>query len=162
MEIVTEDLGSTDILERPIRVNNKDYVIREADGDTASKFRGMQMSHLKLSEGKAAGILPGLSESELYLAAKCLHEVIVDDTKGLTRRAVPLAVLKLWPDRITSRIFEIAQEISELKTPETADSLRKQINELQEKLDKLIADKEAGKEDDPAKNAQLKTADGIE
>lgn len=160
--VTTEDLGSTEIIERPIRVNGKDYVIREADGDTASQFRGQQMSHLKISEGKAAGILPGLSGSELFLASKCLFEVIPANDKGVTRRAVPLAVLKLWPDRITSRIFDIAQEISELKQVETIDSLRKKIAEYQKDLDKMLADRDAGKDEDPAKNEQEKTADGTE
>lgn len=155
----TVDMGSTEILEKRICVNGKDYVVREADGETASKFRGHQMSHLKLSEGKAAGIMPGLSDSELFLVSRCLFEVITTDAVqgvGFNRRAVPLAVVKLWPDRVTSKIFEIAQELSEFKKPETIESLNKQIAELQEKRDKLLADKEAGKsdEDDPAKNEQ--------
>lgn len=157
-----EDLGSTDILEVPKKINGKLYVVREADGDTAAQFRGMQMSHLKISEGKAAGILPGLSNSELFLVSKCLFEVIPPTDKGVTRRAVPLAVIKLWPDRITSRLFDVAQEISELKEVETIESLRKKIADHQKELDKLLAAKEAGKDEDPAKNEQEKTADGTE
>lgn len=154
METEVEDLGSTDIIERPVKVNNKNYVVVEADGDTASKFRGMQLSNFKISDGKAAGILPGLSDSELFLVSRCLFELFSDDKGTITRRAVPIAVIKLWPNRITSRIFEIAQEISELKEPETVEELRKQINELQAELDKKINDQQAGKEDDPAKNGQ--------
>lgn len=156
-ETVVEDLGSLDIIEKPVTIGGKDYIIREADGDTAAKFRGMQISHLKLTDGKASGINPGMSESELFLVSKTLYRKVPEATKenpNAVPTLVPLSVIRLWPDRITGRAFEIAQEISGLKTAETKESLLKQRAEIDKKLAEIAAKEEAGKDgEDDTKNS---------
>ena len=102
---------------------DKTYLLREASAGAAAKYRSTQAESMILGpDGKPTGI-KGVGEVQPLLVALCTV-----DEKG---RAVSVATVKSWPDRMVSRLFTIVKEISELdETEEDEDAVKNESEDI--------------------------------
>lgn len=108
------DFDDFTLQEEPVKLFGKNYVLREATGAAACKWRNDIFKSTKLGpDGKPVSV-DGLADSEPNLVSLCLFERY-DDGRGQTReRNVPLATIRGWPQRVVKRLFERAKDMSEL------------------------------------------------
>lgn len=133
--------------EIPVTVGGKKYVLREATGDAACRYRNALLKSTKLGpEGKPSHI-DGMADVEPLLVSLCLYE------KTDPERLVALHLVRSWPSRIQKALFAKVKEISELDERDTAETLEKQLAETQRKLAEL-------KNGDAAKNSHDATTAG--
>lgn len=131
------DLATIEITKN---IGGKTYVIREASGDAACRYRNAQSKALKYNDGKVVAS-EGLADVDPLLVSMCLFEIT--GPKGAEKYTpVPVAQIRAWPHRVQKYLVEKVKSISGLDLDETEESLEKQILELQEKLDKIKRDKE--------------------
>jgi hypothetical protein len=142
------------------------YVLREASGSAAIKWRSCQMKGLTLD--KATNQMTfgqsGIAESEAVLLSECLYHA---DKQGKVktlnngdydpRQLVSQKLIQSWPNRIMKRMYDELMRISpSLKeAEETVGSLDKQIAELHAKREALMNGQE-----DPYPNGQDDSTDG--
>jgi hypothetical protein len=134
------EFDTLDLRETPVKIAGKDYVLREANGEAARKFRNAVIKAARFNaEGKAER-LEGAADAELVLINECLV-----DASG---RKTPIAVLAGWPNRVLRALFQEAKRLSDLDEPES--SLADQEKDLAEKLERVRQKREAeGKPTDP-------------
>lgn len=143
-KMVFDDL---DLREVEVVIKNVNYILREADGATAAKYRSAAVQGSRFSQ-KTKDVLvgPGIGDVELVLLSGCL----LFKENG---RRVPEGTIRAWPSRIITQLFNRAKQISELEEDDdTIESLEAKISELQEKLSRL--------REDALGNAQSSTMDG--
>lgn len=144
----------------PVRVGPKDYILREASGDAACKWRNAITRVTRMQDGKVSSV-GDIADTEPLLISLCLFEIQRDkDGKPSSdppvadpKRPVSEKVIRTWPHRVQRALFDKARAISELEEKETAEDLEKKIADLQEKLAKL-------REGDGPKNGPSATTDG--
>jgi hypothetical protein len=105
---------SFDLTERtrPVTIGGRDYLIVEADSETAQEFHALVMGGCvltQMTEGNKIEKLAGIARSQNYLVSRCLKEIV----EG-RRKDIPLAVVSGWPHRITKPIYEECRKISGL------------------------------------------------
>ena len=105
------NFDSLSLIEVPVTIEGKRYVLREASGDVACKYRNALMTGTQM-EGKRVTKIGSMADAEPLLVAKCLFEVGEDE---LGRKAVNVGTVITWPNRIIKRLFKKVQEISDLK-----------------------------------------------
>ena len=98
---------SSELISFPITIDGNPYTVKEATSDAVAEWRNSQMRGMKLSDGKVSG-LSEVGQSEIVLVAHCVYD---DRNDG---NHVPIHVVKGWPDRITSVLFDRIKEISNL------------------------------------------------
>ena len=126
---MTETLIFNDLtpIEIPVSIEGVEYTLREASGDAACKYRNAMMACMQLADGKPVS-LRGLADVEPLLVSLCLF---VTETNKL----VPLHVIKTWPSRVITPLFEKAKEISELGEGANEPSEEAVKNEQYENMD---------------------------
>lgn len=93
--------------EQPVRVDGKDYVIRELDGQGLTKWRKMDGSTITVQEDGTASMTGiNIKDPEVELLSLCLF-----DDQG---RVVPRTLIQTWPSRALQGLFKIAQDVSGL------------------------------------------------
>lgn len=123
-----------DIVEIPVEIGGRKYVLREADGHTAAKYRDTITKSVKMTRGQVSGI-GGIAEAEPLLVSMCLFAE--DDEGGYTRK-ISLDTVKRWPSRIVKSLFTKAQEISGLKEEDDSlEGLKERRRELDEQIQEL-------------------------
>lgn len=155
---VTSDGFNFDGFEQkviPFRYKGVDYELREASEDAAAKYKNKLYTSTKWSADGQVRTMGNMGDLESFLIAMCLFRKDrikqKDNTEAEKWVSVPEATVRSWPRRMTKQLFDKINEISELDTDDTEESLEKEIALLQKKLQQL-RDKKAGK--DPAKNEQ--------
>ena len=134
--LIFEDLS---IVEVSVKIAGEDYILREANGDIAAKYRNAVAACTKIGTGGRLSELQGVGDVEPKLVAWCLFKQTA--TVGL--QAVPEATVRSWPNRIQRALFDRAKKIGHLEEePLTEEALRAKLKELQEKLDTLLVAKE--------------------
>lgn len=140
----------------PVRVNGKVlYWLHEASEGDAAKFTSARAKTARMVNGKVVGVEGG-GEIPSLLVSLCLYRAdsngemprLKDGSPDVSRR-IPQSVILSWKPRMVQRLFERAKTISELGEQETEESLLKQVEEINERLKELRAEKEEG---EPAKN----------
>jgi hypothetical protein len=128
----------------PVRVGNKQYVLREANGEATRRYHNALMKGARLdADGKPASF-GDMADAELVLLQACLC-----DGSG---RQLPMQTLACWPGRVLRPLFEKAQEISELKKGDDSEAglvkreeaLTKELGEVREKLARVRAPRQNG------------------
>lgn len=146
------DFSDLTPVEIPVKYQGVEYILTEADGAAAAKYRASMLKGMEISvddEGnRTTKHIAGISEVQPLLVSLCLK----DKVSG-TR--VPLETVKTWSERIIRKLFDKAKEISELD--EQSDDLPSLENQLAS-LQKRIADLRGGT--DPAKKLLASTTDG--
>lgn len=101
--------------EEPFKVKNKDgtitkYVVRELDGGGGETFQNAQLNCVKgIDKGGSFKSVSGLGSLEPLLVS--LSTYVVE-----TNKLVPIDIVKTWPKKMVTRLYDIAQELSELNT----------------------------------------------
>ena len=146
--------------EIAVRIGQKEYVLREANGEAARKFRNAVIKAARFGPDGRAERLEGAADAELVLINACLV-----DASG---RQTPISVLSGWKNSVLKALFNKAKEISDLG--ESDDSERgllesqkrrsKELEEVSSKLQRLKAAEDNGQETDPTAPPPLGTTAG--
>lgn len=109
---MTSQLNFADVslAEEHIPIGGKEYVLREASGGAATKYRNAVLACTILGVGGRAQTVKGMASVEPLLVSLCLFEVL---EKG--ERPVKLSVIEGWPARVQEALFERAKRISNLE-----------------------------------------------
>jgi hypothetical protein len=141
----------------PVTIGKKAYILREATGDDACKWRKYLFRSTKMEGGKPIMSMDTLADSEPLLLSYCMHEEYADKNGETKERKVDLQVIRAWPNRVIRPLFEKAKAISALDEQEqTEEQIVKKIEELKEKLTNI----REGSEGNRLKNLQTSTMDG--
>lgn len=125
------DFGDLAPIEVPCTIGGKKYTLREASGDAACKYRNALLKATKLgTDGKPTSI-DGMADAEPLLVSLCLFTA--------ENTAVPVQVVRSWPQRIQKRLFDEAKRISQLDERDTPASIEEKILKLQEERAKLLS-----------------------
>lgn len=141
---MTEDLQVSEmnfdedkLIEIPVSINHKKFILREANGEVAGKWRGSIVKHAIFDKGKAKQVGAGVAESDCFLVSLCLFEVIAGE-KETSYIPAKLDFVKRLRARTIKALFEKAKEIAELneeeEEEETLETLLLQKDELEKKI----------------------------
>jgi len=123
---------SLEPIREDVEIGGKQYVLTEASEKAAIRWRNHAVRAAKMRDGKVVA-MGDVAEMSVLLVQLCL-------TEKTTGKMVPLGVLESWPSRVVKALFERAKTISDLGEVEDAAAIRKQIVELEEKLEELEPD----------------------
>lgn len=147
-------------IEIPVTIGKERYILTEADGDAATRYRSASIRGVEMVIGedgsRTSRHLDQIAEVEPVLISRCLYIADPSNTDEFILRLdktgnpdnsylVPITVIKRLPSKMQKMLFERTKEISELSEVEDAPSLEKQIVKLQERLAKLKAKEEETK-----------------
>lgn len=155
----TIDFGTVGVKE--IQITNllgRDYVLREASGAAAIRYRSQQAEAIRTNEeGTPVGFNRGMIESEATLVGDCLYEVApVNGVPTVKGRPVGAGHVQTFPSHVLKTLYEKCREISNLD-PEDEESLAKQMEVLGKRIVEVRKRKAAG---DEAKNSPALTTAG--
>lgn len=100
--MVFEDVAPLTV---PVTIGKDEYVLKEASGDAACRWRNAQLRAARMVEGKITGV-GDIADTEPLLVSLCLFT-----REG---KPVPLATVRAWPNRVQKALFERAKAISHL------------------------------------------------
>lgn len=143
------DFGDTKLKERKYTVDGVKYLLREASGEVATAYQNAKLNYLKFGEKGKIDSAKGVANTEAYLVSMCLFT-------AADNKAVPIAIIKAWPNRIQKTLFKVAKEIGEIDADD--DKTVKELESELADLEKKLADLKEGTT--PAKNEQSDTTDG--
>lgn len=145
IDLTPLDFDDTELIELPVRIKDKTYTLREANGEASIAYQNASAASLVWKDGKIAGT-KGAGNVESLLVSLCLF-----DAQGIP---VPEPTIRKWPSRIQKTLFDRIKAISGLSEESDLEELRKQ----REDLDRRI--KLAENEESPAGNEQDGYRDG--
>ena len=109
----------------PVRYGERDFVLKEADGEAAATYRNAAMKAARFVDGKVTNI-EGLADVEALLVSLCLFEVKPDGSHG----RLALGFVKSLPARMLKKLYEKAMEISDLNESGTDSRAQAMANAL--------------------------------
>ena len=137
--------------EEPFTYKKVDYILHEASGDAAVKYRNAMLACTTLGpEGKVQKI-EGLASVEPLLVSLCVTRIDARTNKVIR---VGEPIVRGWPNRMLKQLYAKVKEISDLDDGEDLEALRKQRDELDAKITQAEASEER------AKNLLSNTTDG--
>lgn len=110
-----------DLVEVPVTIGAKKFVLREPTADTASRFRSAAARCMKMS-GDNLSSIDGIGGIEPLLVSLCLFEV---DAEGF-RQAVPLGTIMTWPSKVIKPLFALAKQLGDLDEKKVTDAKNSQ------------------------------------
>lgn len=117
---------TTSRLERPVTIDGKSYILREASEEEARKFRSAAAKTARLNDGELVGV-EGVGDMQSYLVSLCLFS---EDKVT----PVPIAVIRQWPTRIVRPMFDWIKEVSQLEEKPSREKMQKDLQRLQKEL----------------------------
>ena len=115
MEALNFDL---DRAERAVTIGGQAYVLIELDGKQRDKYLTALSNRMKTTkEGKPAGFKT-FDGMQADLVVECLRKV--DETTG-DRTPVSMETIQSWPAKVSTGLFEAAQELSGLNESEDSE-----------------------------------------
>lgn len=138
------------LIEVPVSLEGKKYVLREADEDTATAYRNATIAGAKMEDGQVTGMPSNLGGVQSLLVSRCLFPL--DKDGAPLPNSVARKTVMGWPSRVVKPLFEKAKEISELDEDESLEDMVKQQAKLAKKIAKM--------REESAKNALSATTDG--
>lgn len=160
MEELTLDLGVQEVqvhLRDPKTGEIQDYVLRAANGYAVTEYQNAKMAGMVVAgDGSTATIHDRMANVGPLLLSRCLWRPMTQPDGTTKEVPVSIKTIQGFPGRVQEALFERAKEISEIDQPDTAEALQKQIASLQQRLEKLQAEKE------PAKNEPNGMTDGFD
>lgn len=130
------NFDSLELIEIPVTIGGKPYILREAGESSAARYKDAQLKGMKVVEGtdgSKTGVVDKINETRALLVSLCLFEKVGDTGE----RNVSLMDIKNWPHRIVNKLFEKAEEISQLEKEDKREELIKKITALQNKVKKI-------------------------
>lgn len=141
------DQEDLEIRQLPFDWMGKKYLLMEAPEEAAVKYRN---SSLKAAVFNAEGNIVSINDPasvEPPLVAACLFQCEENGELKLGSNKLPVsssvAFINTLPSRLVRKMFEWVKENSHLDE-DTEESLKKEIKQKQEKLQKLRASKKPG------------------
>lgn len=126
----------------PVTVQGKEYVLKEATGDAATKYRERILRATVLGPDGKPTKMNGVASADPYLLSLCLF------TKN--GHPVPESTIRSWSNRVYKALFERLLTISEMEVQqETIEALEEKLTELkrqQESAKNVPDDSLAGSE----------------
>lgn len=106
-ELVFDDLT---FKEKPVKIGDKDYVLRELNGDGLIKYESARMSRCTLgADGKPVSVSANIAEIYPLLVSLCLFSVNPENGQ---KTPVSIDFVKKLPGRIQTALFTHAKDIS--------------------------------------------------
>lgn len=127
------------IKEKPVTIQGVNYVLREANGDAACKYRNALLGQVELGSDGVPKKLGKVADVEPMLVSLCISKV---QGEGKPIATVNEQDVRRWPNRVIKPMFEWIKKNSDLEEEESQLS-----KELRQALDN---------EDSPFKMAQLR------
>lgn len=157
MTTETLALDFTDLAPAEIPVNNllgKNYVLKEANGLAATKFRSMQVDATKMGpDGRPSGFSGEIVQAEIYLVGMCLFEKVGDVVKA---QPVGSGTINTFPNQVVKQLVTVCRKISKLDNADTEEEIVDQIDKLNDQLKNMRSSKSEGS----AGNSRDATTDG--
>ncbi len=146
---------SLDTIQIPVEIGDKEFVLREASGDTACKFTNARMACGQMGPDNTIASWRNIADTEPLLVSLCLFEIERGEDGSITQeKPTQISQIRKWPSRITKELYDKAKEISDIDTNDDLESLLKQRTEIDEQIEKLQ------KKDETAKKPETDTTDG--
>jgi hypothetical protein len=98
-----------DVVEIPVSIGETDYLLREASGGVATKYKNALAKATKFKDGKVSSI-DGINDAEPLLVSLCLFKK--------DGSPVNINVVKLFKNSTQEALFDKAKEISNLSMEE--------------------------------------------
>lgn len=143
------NFDSLALIEVPVTIEGKKYVLREASEAAAADYRNASIAGAKVEDGQLTEMPSNLAGVQALLVARCLFPLEGGEPSP---RPIAQNVLNGWPSRVIKPLFEKVKEISELDEDESLEELQKQRSKLDERIAKL--------KKESAKNELEATKDG--
>lgn len=153
---LTLNLDDITPVEIPFKWKEVNYVLREASGDAAVRYRNMILKSARLGQGGTPTSVDGMVDCEPFLISRCLFEVC---DKGMTV-PVPEKTIRSWPNRVQKRLFEKVLEISDLDVDDTEESLQADRDRIDQRLQEIRSKNGKPTEEDELKNSSDAMTDG--
>lgn len=137
------DFGDLTLIEIPVTVAGKKYVLREADEETAAIYNNERIKGVKVDDAKVVGLPDDIGGMQSLLVSRCLFPLNGEDQpfpNPITRKEV-----MGWPARIVKPLFLKAKEISELDDVDDLASLEKQRDDIEKRIGALKEEEEKTK-----------------
>lgn len=149
------DLNFDDLVVRQetVPIMGRKYILREPDGEAATKYRNAQAKSYRMVDGKLSSI-EGVADCEPILISACLY--YADDKGNLrttpdgdpdVRYRVPPQKVKTWPARVQNKLFDACIEMGGLNEGDNEEAVEKQIQVLQDRLKAMREKKERARKD---------------
>jgi hypothetical protein len=107
----------------PVTIAGEQYTLREASLATGIKLRDAHANAAIVQNGVVIGTR-GTAGIEPTIISECLF-----DAEG---KNVPVAKIRLWPDKVTSALFNKIRDLSGYSAVESAASLRQRLARLEQ------------------------------
>ena len=133
------------LIEIPVTVGGNKYVLREADEETASMFNNARLKGIPVKDSEAVGLPEDLGGLQSLLVTRCLFPI--DSSGEPLPSCVRRDTVKKWPARVVKPLYIKAKKISELDDKEDLESLKKQRDDVAEKIKELEEVEEETKND---------------
>lgn len=141
---------SLDLIEIPVTIAGRKYVLREADGPASCKYHDAHLRSVREREATDTDQrFDGLHEVEYLLVGLCLFEKHADNT--VSEEPVGLEGVKGWKYKVVGDLFKHVEDISELSKTSEANLLKQK---------ELIERRLALTKEDPSKNVSSGTEGG--
>jgi hypothetical protein len=98
------DISDIQPIEIPFEYNGVKYLLKEANGAAAKRFKNERTNRLKYGPNGKLESLKDIADLAPMLVTLC-----VTTEKGA---AIPQTVIEQWPDKLVQRLFLKAKEIS--------------------------------------------------
>jgi hypothetical protein len=135
---VEDCLAPMDLDDAPVEVDvtigGRPYVLQEASGDAACKYRNALMNCTKLGPNGKAQSMHNAADVEPLLISMCLFRVNPEKPDG-QHPPVPLKIIRSWPNRIQKGLFNRIKAISDGLLEGDSDAEDKAKNEPSETMD---------------------------
>lgn len=133
------DFNDLTIIEIPVKIKGNDYVLREADEETAAIYNNARLKGIPVKDAEVVGLPEDIGGIPSLLVSRCLFPL---DSKG---NSLPDHVKRETVQKLSSRIvkplYAELKKISELDDKEDLKSLMKQREELNKRI-KTLEDEE--------------------
>lgn len=127
--IVFEDVMP---IEVPVNIAGQAYVLREASGDAACRYRNARSNCTKFVNGEFAGVDGPIADADPRLVSDCLFKVVTMADGKIVYSKVEEKVVRSWPDRIQKALALQIKEVSRIDDvdEETIEKLEERLNRM--------------------------------
>lgn len=129
--------------EETVTIGGNYYILREADGNASTRYSNARLKYTEVRGDKVVAI-EGMADTEPLLVSLCLFT-----QEG---KPVPEVVIRKWPSRVQSALFDRAKRISNIDQPMDLNALRNARDVIDRRIKEL--------EEDSLGNSPSGTTDG--
>lgn len=125
-------------------IDDEKYALIEASGQTGVDYQNASLAAFTYGESGKAKSINGLASLQILLVGSCLYKINPDTGLTVKNPVGEKFAKEELPARVLKQLFEKAKEISHLDEEDTVESLQKQIDKLQERIDAKTKEADLG------------------